>query len=199
MYDYVVGSLSPDIATKVPDIILKTQHVDQYDTLKAALIERTAASERHHLQQLVTGEELGDGKPSQLLRQMEQLLGDQAAANTQPFLKELFLQCLLSNVRMVLAFTPATATIQDLAVLTDKVMEVLEQPNSSPPVINTVNSKLATELAQLKQELTQLKLSLRPQKKSFSCSRSPPRQPQKNANPQCSFCWYHQYFSKDAK
>ena len=199
MYDYVVGSLSPDIATEVRDIILKTPDADQYDTLKAALIERTADSEQRRLQQLVTGEELGDRKPSQLLRRMEQLLGDQAAANTQPFLKELFLQRLPSNVRMVLASTPATATIQDLAILADKIMEVSTPPHPSPPIINAVNSDLATELAQLKQELTQLKLALRPQKRSFSRGRSPsPRRPQKNADPQSSFCWYHQSFGKDA-
>ena len=36
---------------------------------------------------------------------MEQLLGGRAAAADGPFVRELFLQCLLSNVRMVLAST----------------------------------------------------------------------------------------------
>ncbi len=64
-FDYIIGSLSPEFATEVRDLILKTQ-----------LIKRTAASEQRKLQQLFNAEELGDRKPTQLLRRMQQLLGD---------------------------------------------------------------------------------------------------------------------------
>lgn len=50
-----------------------------YTALKEALIQRTAASEARHLQQLLNAAEIGDRKPSQLLCHMEQLLGDKAA------------------------------------------------------------------------------------------------------------------------
>uniref|UniRef100_A0A1X7UX68 DUF7041 domain-containing protein n=1 Tax=Amphimedon queenslandica TaxID=400682 RepID=A0A1X7UX68_AMPQE len=42
-YDYVVASFLPEVAVEVHDLVLKAPDSDQYDKLKEALIERTAA------------------------------------------------------------------------------------------------------------------------------------------------------------
>ena len=88
-FDYIVASLSPEYATEVRDLILRPPDVRPYDTLREQLVRRTAASERRCLQQLLTTEELGDRKPSQLLRRMQQLLEDRAAATDGAFVREL--------------------------------------------------------------------------------------------------------------
>ena len=68
-----------------------------YDVLKEQLVKRTVASEQKRLQQLFSSEELGDRKPTQLLRRLQQLAGDTTGADGA-FLCELFLQQLPANV-----------------------------------------------------------------------------------------------------
>ena len=81
-FDYVIASLSPEVATEIRDLILKPPETTPYKVLKEQLIRRTAASEQRRLQQLFNAEELGDRKPTQLLRQ---LLSDRACTQ--------YLQC----------------------------------------------------------------------------------------------------------
>ena len=125
-FEYVISSLSPEFAMEIRDLLLKPPTDNPYATLKAELIKRTAASEQRKLQQLISGEELGDRKPTQLLRRMQQLLGDKlgTSADANTFVRELFLQRLPPNVRMVLASADATMDLNKLADMADKVMEV---------------------------------------------------------------------------
>ena len=117
-YDYVVASLSPEFATEVRDIIL---HVPD-DTLKQQLIQRTCPPKQRRLQQVLHSLELGDRKPTQLLRRMRQLLGDSATAAEGPLIRELFLQRLPKNVRTVLASSSADKTLEEMAELADKIV-----------------------------------------------------------------------------
>ena len=102
----MVASLSPE----VPD-------TNPYDVLKETMIKTPVALEQRRLQQLFQSEELGDRKPTQLLKRMHQLLGDRAGLD-DTFLRELFLQRLPRNVRIVLA---STTLLESLAELADRV------------------------------------------------------------------------------
>ena len=75
MFEYVVASLSPDIATEICDI-LSPPIENQYTNPKEKLIQRTAASQQQRIQQLLNSEELGDKNPTQFLRHLQQLAGD---------------------------------------------------------------------------------------------------------------------------
>ena len=122
-FEYIVASLSPEYATEVRDLILHPPATRPYDTLRDQLVKRTAASDQRRLQQLLRSEELGDRKPSQLLRKMQQLLGDSAAATDSTFVRGLFIQRLPAYARMVLASTADTMSLGDLADLADRVVE----------------------------------------------------------------------------
>ena len=80
------GPLSPEYAQEVRDLILNPPDVTPHAKLKEALVSRTTASEQRRLQQLFSTEELGDRKPSQLLRRIYQLLGDKVTATDSSFL-----------------------------------------------------------------------------------------------------------------
>lgn len=79
-FDHVIASLSPEVGTEVRDLILKPPEPEPYNVLKEQLVMRTAAPEQRRLQQMLNTEELGDRKLIQLLRRMQQLLGDRAGA-----------------------------------------------------------------------------------------------------------------------
>nr|XP_037270629.1 LOW QUALITY PROTEIN: uncharacterized protein LOC119162275 [Rhipicephalus microplus] len=121
---HVVGALPSTVAETVVDcLVSQNSPRRQYDQLKAAIPERTAASESTRIQQLLSAEELRDRSPSQFLRRMTHLRGTSATTMDTAVLRELFLQRLPYHVQMV--FAPATAMIlTSLTALADEVMEV---------------------------------------------------------------------------
>jgi len=104
-----------------------------YETLKAQLTKRTSASEQHRLQELLTTKELGDRTPSQMLQRIQQLLGDMAPRVDATLIRELFLQCLPSRVRMALTPSTGALDLDQLAQLANRILE------ASPPTIAANN------------------------------------------------------------
>ena len=200
MFDYIIANLSPEYATEIRDLILRPPGENPYDKVKEQLIKRTAASEQRRLQQLFSTEELGDRKPTQLLRRLQQLAGDTPGLPDGTFLRELFLQRLPANVRMVLASTRDDTPIEDLAQLADKIVEVAVPPsvsNVSASVPSSEIQQLRTEIASLTKVVQSLR-KRRSRSNSFS-RRSPspagqPRPPLDTGD----LCWYHYKFGDSA-
>ena len=204
-FDYVISSLNPEFAMEVR---VKPPDDHPSDILKAQLIKRTAASEQRKLQQLISGEELSDRKPTQLLRRMQQLLGDKlGSADSSSFLRELFLQRLSANVWMVLASTDATMDLSKLAELAHKVLEVATPTISAVSHPESPATTQSSEVTQLREEvahLTQLVESLTTRARHRSPSQHRPRRtaspaPASSGPPQDPLCWYHRTFGYDAQ
>ena len=109
--------------------------------------------EQRKLQELISSEELGDCKPTQLLRRMQQLLGDKlgTSADANSFLHELFLQRLPPNVCMVLTSADTSLDLSKLADMADKVMEVV-----TPTVASISTQQTNSEVTLLHGEVARL-------------------------------------------
>ena len=129
---------------------------------------------------------------------MQQLLGNKLGtlADANSFLRELFLQRLPANVRMVLASTDSSIDLDKLADMANKVLEV------ATPVVATVSATHSSdsEVKQLREEVAHLadlvaSLTTQPQCRSSSRSHHAPS-PAATNRPQESLCWYHAKFGE---
>ena len=215
-YAYVISSLPPDIAQEIRDLLMSPPPTNPYNVLKNTLVKRTSASEQKRLHQLLISEELGDRKPSQLLRKMRQLLGDRTLE--EGILRQLFLQRLPTNIQVILASSPDTVSLEDLSLLADKILEVAS-PMPSVAAMNPIPTttsdfdktitELQTQICQLTtqvQSLTdQLNWPSQPRFRGRSQSRSrPPSRGASSSRSPARFgdlgiCWYHRRFGADAR
>lgn len=136
-YWHLVSSLPPDVAEDFTDILASPHPSHPYDTLKEAIISRKSESEHSRLQQLITATELGDRRPSQLLRRMRQLIGGTSAPQEEKLLRELFLQRLPQSMVPVLV-AAGDVPVDTLAEMADRVADYsrahsLNAMTTSPP------------------------------------------------------------------
>lgn len=204
----VVTSLSSTKASEVHDIVISPPAQDPYDHLNNELIRRTIASEQRRLQQLLTIEELGDRKPSQLLRRMKQLLGNQASAMDTSILRQLVLQRLPSNVRMILT-TSGNICIDDLAELADKLHDAA--PHNIQGVVQSTSDwqqpRLSTsgptpeEFRHLQENVAMLVDKVAAIRQRYSRAPEAPRAkrlPSPCPSREQQLCWYDKKFGTQA-
>ena len=148
---------------------------------------------------LVTVEEFGDKKPSQLLRWMQHLLGDAAGTNPDnKFLCELFLQHLPSQIRMVLA-SAGEMSLEALAQLAEVATPFVSTLNLSPLMAEV--EQLCLEVACLQDMLASVQLAFMRQRPSRQHTSSRPSSRSSNPKPSTSpdgLCWYHRRLGEQA-
>ena len=124
-FDQVLANLLQQIATEARDLLVDPPADIPYGVSKETVIKRTALSEQRWLQQLALTI-LEIGTLLNLRRKMQQLPGEKVGAVDPSLLRQLFLQCLLGKVRMILASTTkGSSTLQELAEMADSVIEVI--------------------------------------------------------------------------
>ena len=110
--------------------------------MKQAIIDRTAISERERFRQLFSKEDLGDRKPSQLLRHMQSLFQHDSKNFDKKQLRELFTQKLPVLIQRVLATMPADTALETLANIADRVIDIDENCVHAVPTAYYLNPQI---------------------------------------------------------
>ena len=201
-FNYVIGNLSADQS----QMIMTPPQENQYNVLRQALIERYSATDQQKLQQLLQLQ-LGELKPTQLLREMRRL----SPAQNDDILKLLFLQKLTPQSQAILSVQ--NVTLDELAIQADQINTIVNPSNVyAMSEQNKVASleyeikRLTTTIEQLS-ENTQSEKSLngqqtvRPIKTSSSPRRlpSPSRGTSFSTHQRNHVCWYHQKWGSRAQ
>ena len=203
-YSHVVAHLPDEIASEIADLIYDRPAVNPYDTLKEALITRTAATDEQNIRTLLSGVQLGDRTPSQLLRHMTQLTGTYKP--NEAFLKELWLQNLPADMRTVLSVVNKDTELDKLAQLADQVHSAyclkpfssIQAVSSQNPILEKLDS-LTHDLANMKLELNALRQDMgRRTSRSDSRSHSAPRTASPSRN-RPRICRFHRQFGSAAR
>ena len=198
MFGHVARTLPPEIAQEVRDLIVKRPATNPYTALRDAVIKRTSVSEQRRLRQLLSDEDIGDRKPTQLLRRMRQLLGSRQFE--EALLRELFLQRLPAHAQSILAASKDTMPLEDLAELADRILDVQPQTRAVAAVAaKKPDSELCDRLDRLELAVKRIENRLSslatqgPRGRSFSRRRE--NNPDATSD---SHCWYHRKFGDQA-
>ena len=200
---HTTSLLPPDVLSQVSDVIATAaQSETPYEDLKTAILTRLQSSVTARLQELLSKEELGNEKPSDLLRRMKKLLGESYRTFDQTLFHHLFYQRLPPSIQRNLFSVKSKLTIEELAELADEFMTSIP----SEPVVQNISpvhssriGDLLGKISQLTQQVHSLQeqFSRRSQHQNRSTSRHRCRSksPRRAAN---SFCYYHRKYGANA-
>lgn len=130
-YSHLVAALDSDTMLEVSDILRAPPEKDKYDSLKQAIISRFTDSADPQLHEALTELQLGNLKPTQLLRQMKSLAGDRASEDV---LRVRWLALFPPSIQRCLKILRGS-TLDELAGVADELLE-----NQPGPFVMTTNT-----------------------------------------------------------
>lgn len=203
-YAALVAHIDSETLNHVSDIILNPPNTGKYEALTSRLISEFADSEHSKIKKLLTDLQLGDDRPSQLLRKMKDLSAGQL---TDDFLQNLWLQRLPANIQTVLSVS--SERLEKLADLADKVAEIAQPSvyavsHSSSATFDELSRQISSLAKQVESLMNQRQFRTtsrsfsRPRHRSISTSRRRDSIPDQCA-PADGLCFYHRRFGDKAR
>ncbi|UYV81197.1 K02A2.6-like, partial [Cordylochernes scorpioides] len=186
-FNYLIAQLEPKYIENVWDIITLDNKF-KYTESKTRLLNIFKDSESVRIKKLISGIELGNMKPSQLLQKLRSLATSDISSN---LIKTLWLEKLPDSMRNILLVSDEDVT--KLASMADKIMDMTFSPDvcsaSSSQTSHTNMENLLKKNSSLERQVSEINLSRsRPtsmnQGHRFSRSR-------RKYDPKGKFCFYH--------
>lgn len=224
-YTHLLASLPSDAIQQVRDIIQNPPDESRlYSVFKEKLLQRLTPNEEQRIASLLYHTEMGDRKPSEFFRHMQQLVGEsnEIGRNT---IRKLFISRLPKAIRhslILLENQPINHQIE----IADRLWEV--ETSQSPSIHSATSVKLISndgmednlsEISRLKKEISELKLAIKDltadnnkkgESKRPSRSHSRGRgsryrnrsqskgRAKSSSNSVSDLCWYHEKFGEKA-
>lgn len=204
-YDTVLASLDVQCLEAIADIIRDPPSDGKFESIKQRIISEYSDSSQQKLRKLLQGVELGDLKPSTLLRKMRDLAGSSMSDDT---VESLWLSKLPDTTRAIVA--SITVDLNSKAATADKITELgkFETSSSECSVVNTMG-QLSAQVNELSRRLDQM--STRPRSPSRNGQRDRNRSSSRDRNSnrardssreprrlRYDLCWYHYRFGERA-
>ncbi|XP_037950717.1 uncharacterized protein LOC119681554 [Teleopsis dalmanni] len=186
-FDHVVVGLEPKYLECIADVIRDPPKVLKYETLKKQLINEFTESEHKRLRKLLTELELGDMKPTQLLKKMKEMAGSSMADDV---LKSLWLQRLPVGVRTIVAAVEGDSA--EWAKVADKVFEAQETETVCVVQWNEPN-EMKKEIDELKVMVNNLIIQLGKRERSNDGDHGKGRSSSAKRD---NICFYHRRFKE---
>ncbi|GFT29146.1 transposon Ty3-I Gag-Pol polyprotein [Trichonephila clavipes] len=193
MFSHLVAQLEPRVLEDIWDIV-KDSNPNKYTATKERLLKIFVESENKKMKRLLTGIELGDMLPSQLLRKMRALAGTDVSEKA---LRTLWLDKMPDSVKCIVIVSEEH--LDKIAAMADKIVEMAPRTVDIAAVQDSAGvDQLMAKIATLEGQIASLKLqrkvrSSSPHHHQRSRSRSKSR---RRYNPQGRYCFYHFRFGK---
>ena len=202
-FDIVVSKLGKEVLEQITDLLINPPDTAKYEALKTRLLNIYEESENRKIQKLIGEMELGDQKPSQLLRRMKDLATGKITEET---LSILWQNLLPTSVRAVLAATE-TKDLNRLAAVADKILEntrplqvteITPQVQGDIAMLTAQIAKLCTQVTKLERGRSRERNTNRLRQQQSSSRRRTPSRPRRTPESPDWLCYYHFKFRNKA-
>ena len=190
-YNYIIAHLPPEATTIIRDVILNPDAADPYTHVKTELIKRSSESSQQQIRKLFVGEELGDWRPSELLRIMRRRAEAHNVSDELMF--ELFQAQLPTQVQSILAAV-SPLSLDKAAEIADRVIEVTPAPVSTCSTSSvSIENRLMEEIKKLNLRIDQISRRSRSRDRNVFWNRSGSK------TKKFDHCLYHYNFGSKAE